>query len=207
MESGLREGLPAGDGGVGGSDAGQPEGGGTAGRTEGGDPERSLAHRSHPGPGSFAPTGRGLDGAWPAVTSRPHPQPQRPPDPRESDPRAPRSPDPPSDARTRPWSHCCHYSASLSPPRTWRGLEVRRPLTPAQTPRRPGSPPGLQPLPKREPRDPLASAGLGPPSSAREWSEGASGRWVLGTNNAGRRGNLSVLFPPQREVGALGVWI
>lgn len=62
MESGLREGLPAGNGGrgcAGGGDAGQPEGGGTAGRTEGGDPERLLAHRSHPGQELRS------DGAWP----------------------------------------------------------------------------------------------------------------------------------------------
>lgn len=117
-------------------DAGQPEGGGTARRTEGGDPKRLSAHRSHLRPGSVAWMGSGLDGAWPAVASLPHPQPQRPPDPRESDPSAQRSWDPPSDFRTWPWRHCRYCSASVSPPRTWRGPEVRRPQTPDQPPRR-----------------------------------------------------------------------
>lgn len=70
-------------------------------------------------------------------------------------------------------------------------------MTPAQTPR-----PGTQPLREREPRDPLASSDLGPPSSAREWSEGASGVWILGTNNGpggGKGGNFSVLLPPQER--------
>lgn len=71
--------------------------------------------------------GRGLHGAWPAAASLPHPQPQRPPDPRESDPSAQRSWDPPSNLRTWPWRHCRHCSTSVLPPHTWRGPEVRHP--------------------------------------------------------------------------------
>lgn len=74
-------------------DAGQPSGGGAAERIKGGDLERLLTHPSHPGPRSFAWTGRGLGEAGPAVSSRFHPQPHRhpPPDLRESDLSAPQN--------------------------------------------------------------------------------------------------------------------
>lgn len=74
--------------------------------------------------------GRGLGEAGLAAESRPHPQLQRPQDPRESDPSVRRSRDPPVDTRTRPWRHCRHCSASVSSPRTWPGPEVRLPKAP-----------------------------------------------------------------------------
>lgn len=78
--------------------------------------------------------GRGPGEAGPAFESRPHPQPQRPPDVRESHPSARQIPDPPLDVRTRPWRYCRHCSSSASQPHTWRGAEVRHPQTPQPSP-------------------------------------------------------------------------
>lgn len=117
-------------------DAGQPEGGGTAGRTEGGSPERLSEHRS--------PRARELclDGAWPGrgVACGRVPPPSSAPvaaRPAGVRPECAAEPGPSLQLSDRPWRHCRHCSASVSPPHTWRGPEVRRPQTPAQLPKRP----------------------------------------------------------------------
>lgn len=176
-------------------DAGQPSGGGAAGRIKGGDLERLLTHPSHPGPRSFAWTGRGLGEAGPAVSSRFHPQPHRhpPPDLRESDLSAPQNWDSPSEARTRPWRHCSHCSTSVSLPRTWRGPEVRRPQAPTQPPRLPNVWQwAWHAAAGREPRDcSLSLAWVSFSSPGDAGSEGSRG-------GRGDR-TSSTLFPPGRN--------
>lgn len=184
-------------------DAGQPSGGGAAGRIKGGDLERLLTHPSHPGPRSFAWTGRGLGEAGPAVSSRFHPQPHRhpPPDLRESDLSAPQNWDSPSEARTRPWRHCSHCSTSVSLPRTWRGPEVRRPQAPTQPPRLPNVWQwAWHAAAGREPRD--CSLSLAWVSFSSPGMQG-----VRGPGEAEGTGPRPRSFLLEETVGALGIWV
>lgn len=184
-------------------DAGQPPGGGKAGCIKGGDLERLLTHPSHPGPRSFAWTGRGLGEAGPAVSSRFDPQPHRhpPPDLRESDLSAPQNWDSPSEARTRPWRPCRHCSASVSPPRTWWGPEVRRPQAPTQPPRLPNVWQwAWRAAARREPRG---------CSLSLAWVSFASlgMRGVRGPREAEGTGPRPRSFLLEETVRALGIWM
>lgn len=118
-------------------DAGQPEAGHSGG---GGTQSGYSGTEVTQGKGAWP----GWGGAWARRGLRASPAPTLSPSLRQSSgsptrARARWSPDHPSDTRTWPWRHCRHCCASVLPPRTWRGSEVRRPQSPSLSHRSPNA--------------------------------------------------------------------